>query len=180
VRLESATSRPGFELYAEDYDRILTPVGGDYWFARIAPYVGRLEPEADPDFYATGRWIGYDAPGLSCPALEIDNPDDGPLGAYGLNFPNVVAHASATRLEEVPREAFILTDAYGYLFSPPPAPVAPSTSTGTATGSMTATARWRRPRRGTGTTGSGRVTPSGRWRPAWTQKARTSCLAICT
>ncbi len=103
-----------FELYADDYDRTLTPVGGDYWFARIAPYVGHLEPEADPDFYDTGRWIGYDAPGLSCPALEIDNPADGPLAAYGLNFPNVVAHASATRLEDVPPEAFILTDAYGY------------------------------------------------------------------
>ncbi len=107
-----------FELYAEDNDRILTPLQ-DYWFARIAPYVQRLEPEADPRFYAEGRWIGYDAPGLSCPVLEIDNPQDGPLAAYGLNFPHVVASTSATRLEDVPREAFVLTDSNGYYIPSP-------------------------------------------------------------
>jgi prepilin-type N-terminal cleavage/methylation domain-containing protein len=108
-----------FELYAEDHDRILTPIREDFWFERIAQYVGRLEPEQDPRFYARGRRIGIDAPGLSCPVLEIDNPDDGPLGKYGLNFPNVVASDSATRLEDVPREVYVLTDSTGYYILTP-------------------------------------------------------------
>lgn len=109
-----------FEIYGDANERKLPPIKS-YWYYTIRPYLGMRQdtPLWRPGIGYTDEAVGFKAPGLSCPVQEIYNPDDGPCGPYGLNYPYAIDTWTSPVFDQMPPTAYLLTDAYTFYIQSP-------------------------------------------------------------
>jgi len=101
-----------------------------YWFQTIRPYVGKdlnfdLYPgigfrTRDASGVITDDWVGWTAPGLSCPERELEDgdapwyPTDRDCAWIGINYGGAVGLNTAPSIYELDLKTFLFTDTRSY------------------------------------------------------------------